>query len=90
MAWNNSNELVDLRFRLAAALLLHYGELSITDIQALPMVESRDIAEIVADELTKHLGAERSQKRIVGTTLPMWEDVMQLPSDETRMLQYSA
>lgn len=72
----------DPRCRLAAALLLHHGEISVTDIEALPLVENREMAEMVADGLTRWLGAQRYQKRLVGPIMSTWEDVIRLPSAE--------
>lgn len=66
----------DIRLRLAAALLLQYGEISMSEIEALPLVESKDVAEALADELIGSLGAEIYQRRD-GLT---WEYCLRLSS----------
>ena len=70
----------DSRYRLAAALLLHYGELSLAEIEAIPFVDSLEVAELVADELVRKLGAERFQQRVDQVSSYVWEDFVRLPA----------
>lgn len=72
----------DAGFRLAAALLLRYREISLAAIEALPFVGGRQSAERLADELVRRFGAVRYQKRLAGPGLVRWEDVMRLQPDE--------
>lgn len=49
--------------RLAGALLLHQGELSLWEIRALPFVESDEIAAALANTLSRAFDVERYQRR---------------------------
>jgi hypothetical protein len=69
----------DARLQLAAAFLLHHKEISILDIEALPIVGDRATAELLAGELMRRLGAQRYQKRVDDAELARWEDVLCLP-----------
>ena len=76
----------DPRICLAAALLIHTGEISIDEIEALPFVDTREVAEIIASELTKWLGAERCPKVTQSGLMPIFEDIMRLPKSERSVL----
>lgn len=73
----------DPRLRLGAALLIHHGEISLAEIEALPFVGSPAVAEMLAIELTNRLGAERLQRRALGSGLNRWEDVIYLRQQAT-------
>ena len=70
--------LKDPRCRLAAAILASHGEITIQEIEVLPLVGDRLIAEIVANELINHWGAKRFQRKLKGEGISRWEDVLQL------------
>ncbi|HXH82663.1 MAG TPA: hypothetical protein VNN07_07015 [Candidatus Tectomicrobia bacterium] len=72
------HDMREATFRIAAALLLRYREISLAAMEALPFVAGRENAERLADELTRRLGAVRDQKRIVGSGVVRWEDVIRL------------
>ncbi len=72
----------DMRLRLAAALLIQDGEVSMDQIEALPCVEERGIAELLAQELMRRLGADRFQRRVEGRGITTWEDVLRLTEQD--------
>lgn len=64
---------------LAAALLLREGELTISDIRALPFVDSEEFAEAIVLSLQNRYNAERGQRKIqAGGGITRWEDVLLL------------
>jgi len=63
--------------RIAAALLLKHGELSLSDIEALPFVEDEEMALAIVGRLRSLLNAEPRQRRIPGTN-GAWEMVIEL------------
>ena len=82
MSASNPSTGRDPRLRLAAAVLLHHGEISLAEIEALPFVDTREVAEMLAIELARALGAERIQRRATGAGMSRWEDVMCLTRRE--------
>ena len=54
----------DLVTKLAAALLLKRGEITISDIEALPLVEDERQAMHIADRLAEMFATYRQQRRI--------------------------
>src|SRR5213076_2968612 len=60
------NDLDRMNLRLAAALLLRNGELSVADIQALPSVKTRDAALVIARELLREFDARQSIRPVAG------------------------
>ena len=72
----DSMNFTDLSSRLAAALLVRQGELSIVDIRALPFVDDDETAALIADDLGRIFNVDIVQRRSpVGFG---WEDVLQL------------
>ena len=63
--------------RLAAALLLDRGEISLGEIRALPLVEDESVALAIADLLAQNFKVERSERR-VGQSVSQFEDVIRL------------
>lgn len=68
--------------RMAGAILLHRGEITISDIKALPLVEDEDIAsvEYIASLLLNSFDAERFQRRTHSSGIGSWEEVIALKS----------
>jgi len=64
--------------KLAGALLVRHGELSIRDIRAMPFFTSPDQAEPVIDYLIRTFDAEVYSKRVASQPLPEWEQVIRL------------
>ena len=63
--------------RLAAALLLKRGEISLGEIRALPFVEDKDFVLAIADVLAQNFDVERYE-RCVGRSTSEFEDVIRL------------
>ena len=63
--------------RLAAALLLDRGEISLGEIRALPLVEDEDFALAIADILAYKFKVERYERQ-VGRSASQFEDVIRL------------
>lgn len=68
--------------RMAGAILLHRGEITISDIKALPLVEDEDIVsvEYIASLLLNSFDAERFQRRTHSSGIGSWEEVIVLKS----------
>lgn len=67
-----------LPMRLAAALLLQEGELSIGDIRALPFVDDPETARAVATSLMSVFQAEWRQRKTISQGISYWEDYVYL------------
>jgi len=67
-----------IALRLASALLLHNGELSINDIAALPMVEDEEDIFLILSLLLQNFDAEIQQRRVKSSSLPAWEEFITL------------
>jgi len=68
-----------LATKLAAALLLKRGEIAVSDIEALPLVEDARQAMLIADQLTEMFSTYRQQRQIRSTDLGGgYEDVIVL------------
>ena len=65
--------------RLATALLLQRGEISLGEIRALPLVEDEDFALAIAEVLKQQFDVERYERR-VGRSIPQYDDVIQIVS----------
>ena len=65
--------------RLAAALLLKRGEISLGEIRALPLVEDEDFALAIAEALKQQFDVERYERH-VGGAMPLYDDVIQIVS----------
>jgi len=67
-----------LALRVASALLLHEGELALTDIRSLPFYESPEDPEGVIEAIIRNYDVEVYTKRIASTPVPEWEKVIRL------------
>lgn len=63
--------------RLAAALLLQRGEISLGEIRALPLVENEDFALAIADVLAQNFKVERYE-RYTDQSASQIDDVIRL------------
>lgn len=80
---------IEICTRTAGAILLHRGEITISDIKALPLVGDQDIKaiEYIASILLHSFNAERFQRKIHGSKIGYWEEVICLknkPVPQTR------
>lgn len=62
--------------KLASALLLHYGEVSMEDIRAMPFFASPDESEAVIRYLLATFNVEIYQRRISSYPMLQWEEVI--------------
>lgn len=66
--------------KLATALLLNEGQISISDIEALPLVEDEQMAYDIARYLADRFDTYASQREISGAAGFSWEEVLVLRS----------
>ncbi len=66
--------------KLATALLLNEGQISISDIEALPLVENEQMAYHIARHLADRFDTYTSQRETGGATGFSWEEVLVLRS----------
>ena len=66
--------------KLAAALLKQFGQISVSEIRALPFVRSDEEAMIIAKSLAEAFDVEIRQVRQDGHDLNNWVDVLRLNS----------
>lgn len=71
------SELIYISTKLAAALLVQKGELSIPEIRALPFVENDEAVLFIIKRLTNNFEVKRYQRRIVKNQ-EGWEDIISL------------
>ncbi len=72
--------MMDVATKLAAALLLKRGEISLSDIEALPLVDDEQEARRVASQLSEIFDTYRRQSQISGTDGTPDEEVIVLRS----------
>jgi len=68
----------EIGIKVASALLLQYGELSIEDIRAIPFLSYPDEVEKVVQQLTQLFNVEIYQKQISTDPIPEWEKIIKL------------
>jgi len=68
----------NIGLKIAGALLIKYGELSVRDIQAIPFFSDSPHIETVIEYLTRFYNAEIYTKRIASSTIPEWEQIIRL------------
>lgn len=64
--------------KLAGALLLQQGELSVDDIRAMPFLTNPAQLDTVVDLLLRNFNAEIYSKRVASAPIPEWEQVIRL------------
>jgi len=64
--------------RVAAALLQQRGELSISDIKAIPFLFTPDEVETVVEYLISHLHGEIYQKKVSSRPISRWEQFIRI------------
>lgn len=64
--------------KLAGALLLHKGELSVGDIQSMPFFTNPDQVEHVVQFLIRTFNARIYTKQVATYPLPEWEQIIML------------
>ena len=71
------NDFLKIPTRLAAALLLKRGEISLEEISSLPFVENKEIAKTIAIRLTQHFEVDCHESNASRSTFPI-DDVIRL------------
>ena len=79
MRTNNINTLAT---KIAAAILLNEREITISDIRAIPFIESDEQAMAVAKNLTQIFNVEVEQVMYSSAFMPQWVDVLRLKEDQ--------
>ena len=74
----NTREERNLSVRLAILLLLQKGEISLTEIEALPLVRTAREAEEVAELVGKILQIDRITRKKSDSPIARWEEVLVL------------
>jgi hypothetical protein len=64
--------------KLASAMLLHLGEISVKDIRAMPFFTNPDQIENVLEFLMRTFNAEIHSRRVASYPIPEWEQVIRL------------
>jgi len=64
--------------KLATALLLRHGEVSIEDIKAMPFFTDPSESEAVINSLIRTFNVEVYQKRVSLQPFPEWEEVIRI------------
>jgi len=67
--------------RFITLLLRHRGELSRSDIAALPWIEDEEEVELLISILLQDVNVELEQRRVESASIPDWEDVIVLKSN---------
>ncbi len=75
----------DVSARLAVMLLMHKGELSRSEIAALPWIEDEDEVELIMSALLKEANVELLQRRVLSASIPDWEDVIVVKSTSGKL-----
>ena len=68
----------EIGLKVVSALLLHYGELSMTDIRSLPFFVNPHESEAVIQFLLKRYDVEIYTKKVSSYPIPEWEEVIRL------------
>lgn len=64
--------------RIAGAILLHKGEITLTEISALPFVEDHQTAQEIAAILFRLFDVEKHQRKTSEYDVSFWEEVIKL------------
>jgi hypothetical protein len=68
----------NIGLKLAGALLVYHGELSVNDIRAMPFFSGSDESELVIKALETSFKTERYTRKVTSQPIPQWEDVIRL------------
>ena len=73
-----SSTIENIGFKLASALLLQHGELSIEDIQAMPFLTQPSEADNIIKGLLGTFDAEIYPIKVSSFPTPQWEQIIRL------------
>lgn len=73
-----NEEIETLALKLAEALLLHRGEISMTEIEAIPFLTDHKDAELIANYLRAKFKTRVSTERNRGEKASPWEELITL------------
>jgi hypothetical protein len=74
----NDLSLQTLALKIAEALLLYKGEISLEDIKAMPFLDNPKDAEQIASFLSNKFKTQIHTKKIVRTGIADWEELITL------------
>ena len=69
--------------KLASALLLHNGEVSVEDIKAMPFLTDPGESEAIINSLINTFNVEVCLKRVSLQPIPEWEEIIKLKNRRT-------
>jgi hypothetical protein len=72
----------EIGFRCASALLLYRGQISVKDIQALPLVEDDSQAELIVESLKQKYNVEINTEKISNWPILEWDEIIRLKTFE--------
>jgi hypothetical protein len=72
----------EIGFKIAAALLLHNGEISVSDIKAIPFVTNPDQAKYTVEYLMKTFDARKFSKLVARQPMLEWDEVISLRNSQ--------
>lgn len=67
-----------LGLKVASALLLHHGEVSVSDIRSLPFFVSPEEPESVIRAILSNYNVELYTRKVSSEPIPEWEQVIRL------------
>ena len=79
------NDPLNIPTRLAAALLLKRGEISLDEISSLPFVENKEFAETIVIRLTQHFEIDCHESNASRSVFPI-DDVIRLVGQQNKDL----
>lgn len=65
-------------YRVASALLFHYGEIPIDTIKALPFFKNANESECVIQSLLNNINTEIYNKKISSEPISEWEKIIKI------------
>lgn len=74
------SDTTSLAIKIAAAVLKQKGEISVSEIKAIPFLPFEEAADAVVDYLLRHYKAELHQVRVESKPMLRWEQFIRLTS----------
>lgn len=82
MLLRSAHDRTEAAIRIAATLLKQRGELSISDIRAIPsLLGSQEVAEVI-DYLVSHFNGEIYQKKVKSRPIAQWEQFIRIRGEK--------
>jgi len=77
MILQSARDRTEVAIEIATILLKQKGELSISDIKAIPFLKSREVTKVI-DYLVTHLHGEVYQKKVKSRPIAQWEQFIRI------------